>query len=1313
MMYGGRFNRLEPKYVGDDANNGVWRLNEVYALREAGLWPDATDLYKDIYFESNKVFITSRDSNIIDASILNLPLTVSKFSKQIIDGPDNNPINALYNDDYSNANGDYAYITTGSNTELIISDQDYTIECWFKPIRRQPNGYYTLFSTYINGNDGAVFGFDNDGRIFADGGFGNWAFGNITGGVNVGSGTWHHIAFCRSNGVLKCFVNGSQYGSSANSAKVHSTNTLRIGNYSNQSFVGHITEVRLAVGVARYTSMFSVPTIPFPYIEQEIAPLAPSLSSDSLYGNESIELFWRNVFNGGSDITDYDIAYSINSDMSDSTINNLPVAAPTGPIDRSWNTVSTLLHFDGSHESSSFEDDGPNSFSITNNGTPIISTTQSKFGGSSAYFNGSSYISLPASDKWNLSSGDFTIEGWIYYTADGQYRGIIGSRQNSTGSGWCLYIHPNGTFYMGSVVIGQGYSDRQLNTTSIPANTWTHFAFVKSSDGYRVYLNGVAGSLLALTSGLEYQSSQNLVIGALGSQGEYPFLGYIDELRFTKGLARYSSNFTVQTSAFPDIGPTPLPTSYTISGLNNNVPYYCSIRANNVIGNGIYSNIIGPITPSSSLPQRLIGGDLGLSSGTDPNEYNVGLLLHFDGDNGNTTTSNAANTTISTTFTGNAQISTSISKFGGSSLSLDGSGDYITINSTNIPAFNTGDFTIECWIYPTAWNDNAVVLGGSSANGLQLGRYSTSNSFGVAKQGVAWYITDAELPPLNQWTHVAVTRISNVLKIWINGVQSGSSYSSAADFSFPSNQIGAGGGGSFFTGYIDELRITNGVGRTISVPTTAYPNPAPTPRYIGVSYNQDDYWYSTSRADKIFDNNLADNNENQWKARSTNRAFGVNFGVEQTVLRYKMWRNTGNQNTPTSWVLQGSNTESDWSNLQNNAGNASYGNWQTIDTRNNVYLPLVSSSSPASNPHGLFVVASPGSYKYYRLFVSAVRADGPGTEASRVWVAEMQFLALVPAAPITPTNLEAFTADGSAIVNWDAVGLVDDFIVEWSEDQTFATTLGTTTSPGQSATITGLVNGTTYYVRVKSNYSGIHSAYTSAVSVVPAEGYTPIEDNILRFHLSEATTGINVNVNTTSGYAKLEATDGTTTITSSVASTNAPSYAGHFYSVGGNLALTGLATGVEKIVKLISCDAGGNPSGELVIVDFNNSSNNGRTITLIDASGCLELDSILAGATGTNYQPRGYLNPGLTVFRALSAPFAGNNYAYHAPTYINVRGTLNLSGQLLSGPALNQLYDDLPTGVNNPGGIVVGGNSGISDDDPGIATGKGYTVYGS
>lgn len=168
---------------------------------------------------------------------------------------------------------------------------------------------------------------------------------------------------------------------------------------------------------------------------------------------------------------------------------------------------------------------------------------------SSMYFDGTGdWITTPNSAHFNLSTtAPFTIEAWIYYTP-GQHRGIVGARINGVLHGWCLYVRDTGRLWMGSAIVGQSYADRELNTILIAPNTWTHVALVKDATGYTGYVNGVAGTKLMFANGLDYQPAQPLTVGALASQGEFPFVGYIDDLRIVKGDALYTANFTPPTT---------------------------------------------------------------------------------------------------------------------------------------------------------------------------------------------------------------------------------------------------------------------------------------------------------------------------------------------------------------------------------------------------------------------------------------------------------------------------------------------------------------------------------------------------------------------------------------------------------------------------------------------------------------------------------------------------------------------------------------------------------------------------------------------
>ena len=169
---------------------------------------------------------------------------------------------------------------------------------------------------------------------------------------------------------------------------------------------------------------------------------------------------------------------------------------------------------------------------------------------------------------------------------------------------------------------------------------------------------------------------------------------------------------------------------------------------------------------------------------------------------------------------GNAQVSTTQAKWGTTSLSFSATSDTLPMQLSNKNTdFGTGDFTVEFWIYPTSWPSNGTVLYKVSVFSIQ--RYGANNSMGVTT-AAGWLITDATLPSTNTWTHVAVTRSGTSVKVWINGVQSGSTGTSSSSIYF--DQLG--GQGATFSGYLDDFRVTKGYARyttTFTPPTAAFP----------------------------------------------------------------------------------------------------------------------------------------------------------------------------------------------------------------------------------------------------------------------------------------------------------------------------------------------------------------------------------------------------------------------------------------------------------------------------------------------------------
>ena len=176
---------------------------------------------------------------------------------------------------------------------------------------------------------------------------------------------------------------------------------------------------------------------------------------------------------------------------------------------------------------------------------------------------------------------------------------------------------------------------------------------------------------------------------------------------------------------------------------------------------------------------------------------------------------------------GGAKLSTAQAKFGVSSLALDGTTDYISHASTPDFGFGTGNFTIEMWVYKT----------GSTGSNQELFDFRTASSQTVpllylTVGGIPTYtvnavsvITGSAAISNNVWTHIAVAKSGTSTKLFVNGVQSGSTYTDNNNYIQCPLTIGARWDGiSSFLGYIDDVRISKGVARyttTFAVPTSA------------------------------------------------------------------------------------------------------------------------------------------------------------------------------------------------------------------------------------------------------------------------------------------------------------------------------------------------------------------------------------------------------------------------------------------------------------------------------------------------------------
>jgi len=435
-------------------------------------------------------------------------------------------------------------------------------------------------------------------------------------------------------------------------------------------------------------------------------------------------------------------------------------------------------------QSNRFIDNSSNAFTVTAVSAPSVQRfspfapltvyNPATYGGS-AYFDGSGdYLTTPQNAAFNLSTAAFTVEAFIYMTANnGSNMRIIGLGDGINGSpayysGWAFAVVSSLTALQFIKYDGTEYSTTTSYTFSL--NTWYHVVAVRnSSSSFSMYVNGTRISNSTVTTSFNNVNSNALNLGytydGASPAGVKYFNGYISNARVVAGTAVYDPTLTTLT----------VPTA----------------------------------------PLTAITGTSLLVSTT-----NAGIL------------DNSMMNNLETV--GNAAVSTSVKKYGAASMYFDGSGDYLTEPSS--PNLGIGNiFTVECWLYlnvvPTSSNAMYVTdfRGGSTNNyafgvinsGANTILYGYLGSTGGEVRGSTNITTST-------WYHLAFVNTGSTLTGYLNGVSQGTL---SASFSQGATNVVIGarytGSTEYVNGYIDDLRITKGVARytaTFTVPDQAFPN---------------------------------------------------------------------------------------------------------------------------------------------------------------------------------------------------------------------------------------------------------------------------------------------------------------------------------------------------------------------------------------------------------------------------------------------------------------------------------------------------------
>lgn len=220
-------------------------------------------------------------------------------------------------------------------------------------------------------------------------------------------------------------------------------------------------------------------------------------------------------------------------------VSNTSITVPTAPLTAITNTKLLLSTTNaGIYDATSKND-------LETSGSVQISTTQNKWNGSSIYFPGTgAYLIGRTSNLASFETGDFTIEGWIYPTSvTGNDKCLWDTRASAPDAGMVVFV--NGSSQLSAFTSN---AIRITSSTTLTANTWQHFALVRSGGTMAFYINGTQANTASYSSAITCP-------GRVTVGGRFddlaPFAGYVNDFRVTKGYARYTSNFTPPTTAFP------------------------------------------------------------------------------------------------------------------------------------------------------------------------------------------------------------------------------------------------------------------------------------------------------------------------------------------------------------------------------------------------------------------------------------------------------------------------------------------------------------------------------------------------------------------------------------------------------------------------------------------------------------------------------------------------------------------------------------------------------------------------------------------
>jgi hypothetical protein len=444
---------------------------------------------------ANQVLLTCQANRFVDSNTTVTAKTINRTGSPSVQAF--SPFNPLLpwtaanngGSGYFDGSGDS--LNTGSNTALALGTGDFTWEFWTYLTGTPADGSIIFEPRTPAGIDSVLFGYKSGSNytIYATTNGSSW---NLFSNTTITS-----VADVANRWAHWAFVrNGSTYSVYVDGVlKTSATSSSAISQATNVftfmgGITGYLSSFRFVKAQALATGAFTIPA----------APVTTS------------SVGWTGA--------------------------NVPTQSITG-------SVNLLLNFTnaGIYDATSKND-------LETVGNAQISTSVSKFGGGSIAFDGTGDYLYQSANLLNYTygTGDFTVEFWIYRAGNVSVSdaGVIDQRNGGSGAYFMCGINTSQQFF---VFLNSAYRIGPSASTLLAQNTWYHIAYVRSGTTGTLYING--SSIGTWADNLNYVTNA-MVIGRHTGGGS-DFNGYIDDLRITKGYARYTSNFTPPTAAFPTL----------------------------------------------------------------------------------------------------------------------------------------------------------------------------------------------------------------------------------------------------------------------------------------------------------------------------------------------------------------------------------------------------------------------------------------------------------------------------------------------------------------------------------------------------------------------------------------------------------------------------------------------------------------------------------------------------------------------------------------------------------------------------------------